>query len=308
MNRNVIVTCALTGAGDTAAKNENVPVAPEEIAADAIAAAKAGASVVHIHVRDPRTTQGSRETAYYAEVLRLIRAQDDVDPVINMTAGMGGDLFIDPENPTQAVEGTDLVPQGERLAHVRELRPEICTLDCGSLNFGEGSQLYISTPDMLRAGAEEIRSLGVKPELEIFDTGHLWFANQMFAEGLLDTPPMYQLCMGIPYGAPADVRLLSAMADMVPEEAEWTSFSIGRNQFPWVANSVLHGGHVRVGLEDNLYLSKGVKATNAGLTSRAVDVVEKLGASVASPDEAREILGLPVGGARENAARKDVTR
>lgn len=294
MNRNVIVTCALTGAGDTAGKNKNVPVTPQEIADDAVAAARAGAAVVHIHVRDPQTAQGSRDVALYSEVLDLIRKVDDVSPVINMTAGMGGDLFIDPKNPRVAVEGTDLVPQSERLDHVRKLRPEICTLDCGSLNFGEGSQLYISTPDMLREGAEEIRSLGVKPELEIFDTGNLWFANQMYAEGLLDSPPLYQLCMGIPYGAPADVGLLDAMVNMLPPDAQWTSFSIGRNQMPWVANSVLHGGHVRVGLEDNLYLAKGVKATNAKLTERAVSIVENLGASVASPDEAREMLNLPV--------------
>lgn len=294
MNRTVILTCALTGAGDTAAKNANVPVTPQQIADDAVAAARAGASVVHIHVRDPETTQGSREVAYYEEVLGLIREVDDVDPVINMTAGMGGDLVIDPENPTQSVEGTDLVSQSERLAHVRKLRPEICTLDCGSLNFGEGSQLYVSTPDMLRQGAEEIRSLGVKPELEIFDTGQLWFANQMYAEGLLDSPPLYQLCMGIPYGAPADVGLLGAMVKMLPQGAQWASFSIGRNQLPWLANSVLHGGHARVGLEDNLYMSKGVKATNAELTQRAVGIIEDLGASVATPNEARQILNLPL--------------
>lgn len=291
MNRKVIVTCALTGAGDTTGRSEHVPVTPEEIATDAIEAARAGASVVHIHVRDVETGQGSRDVALYREVVRLVR-DSDVDPVINLTAGMGGDLFLDPGEPTKQLPGTDLVSGLERLAHVEELRPEICTIDCGSLNFGEGSQVYISTPDMLREGAARIKELGVKPEMEIFDTGNLWFANIMVEEGLIAPPPLYQLCMGIPYGAPVNAGLLQAMVNMLPQGAQWTSFAIGRDQLPWVAQSVLLGGHVRVGLEDNLYLSKGVKATNAQLTERAIQIVKDLGSSVATPDEAREILQL----------------
>ena len=295
MSRKVILTCALTGAGETTTKSENVPVTPEQIADDAIAAARAGASVVHIHVREPETGQGSRKVEYYREVLERIAASD-VNPVINTTAGMGGDLMLDPENPLQPLEGTDLVNQTERLAHVTELRPEMCTIDCGSLNFGEGSMVYVSTPDMLRQGAAAIRDLGVKPEMEIFDTGNLWFANVMVAEGLLDPPPLYPLCMGIPYGAPADPGLLESMVKLLPEGAQWASFAIGRNQFPWVAQSVLLGGHVRVGLEDNLYLRKGVKATNAQLVEKAVGIIGSLGEQVATPDEARELLNL--GGAR----------
>ena len=291
MNRKVIVTCALTGAGDTTGRSEHVPVTPQEIARDAIEAARAGASVVHIHVRDIETKQGSRDVALYREVVRLVR-DSDVDPVINLTAGMGGDLFLDPGEPTKQLPGTDLVSGLERLAHVEELRPEICTIDCGSLNFGEGSQLYISTPDMLREGAARIMELGVKPEMEIFDTGNLWFANIMVEEGLIAPPPLYQLCMGIPYGAPVNAGLLQAMVHMLPTGAQWTSFAIGRDQLPWVAQSVLLGGHVRVGLEDNLYLSKGIKATNAQLTERAIAIINDLGASVATPDEAREILQL----------------
>jgi uncharacterized protein (DUF849 family) len=291
MNRKVIVTCALTGAADTTGKSEHVPVTPEQIADNAIAAARAGASVVHIHVRDVETGQGSRDLALYREVVRLVR-ESDVDPVINLTAGMGGDLILDPGEPTKQLPGTDLVSGLERLAHVEELRPEICTIDCGSLNFGEGSQVYISTPDMLREGAERIKELGVKPEMEIFDTGNLWFANIMVEEGLIAPPPLYQLCMGIPYGAPVNAGLLHAMVNMLPKGAQWTSFAIGRDQLPWVAQAVLLGGHVRVGLEDNLYLSKGVKATNAQLTERAIQIVHDLGASVATPDEAREILQL----------------
>lgn len=291
MNRKVIVTCAVTGAGDTTGKSEHVPITPEQIADNAIAAARAGASVVHIHVRDVETGQGSRDVSLYREVVRLVR-ESDADPVINLTAGMGGDLILDPGEPTKLLPGTDLVSALERLTHVEELRPEICTIDCGSLNFGEGSQVYISTPDMLREGAERIKELGVKPEMEIFDTGNLWFANIMVEEGLIAPPPLYQLCMGIPYGAPVNAGLLHAMVNMLPKGAEWTSFAIGRDQLPWVAQSVLLGGHVRVGLEDNLYLSKGVKATNAQLTERAIQIVHDLGASVATPDEAREILHL----------------
>ncbi|PQZ97099.1 NADPH:quinone reductase [Arthrobacter sp. MYb224] len=293
MNRKIILTCALTGAGDTTAKSEFVPVTPEEIAKDAIAAARAGASVVHIHVRDLQTKLSSRKVEYYREVVERVRASE-VDPVINLTAGMGGDLVLDPQNPTAQLPGTDLVSGLERLPHVEQLLPEICTLDCGSLNFGDGSNLYVSTPDMLREGAARIQQLGVRPELEIFDTGNLWFANVMVQEGLIYPPPLYQLCMGVPYGAPVDPGLLHAMVNLLPKGAEFTSFAIGANQLPWVAQSVLAGGHARVGLEDNLYLSKGVKATNAQLTDRAVGIIESLGAEVATPDEAREILDLKV--------------
>ncbi|HEY2059634.1 MAG TPA: 3-keto-5-aminohexanoate cleavage protein [Amycolatopsis sp.] len=291
MNHEVIVTCALTGAGDTVGRSPHVPVTPAEIAASAIEAANAGAAVVHIHVREPGTGAPSREVALYREAVRLIR-ESDVDVVVNLTAGMGGDLVLDQEDPLKPVDGTDLVGALERLPHVEELLPDICTLDCGSLNFGEGSQLYVSTPDMLRLGAGRIQELGVKPELEIFDTGHLWFASKMVEEGLIDAPPLFQLCMGIPYGAPADPGLLGAMVKLLPEGAQWASFAIGRDQMPWVAQSVLLGGHVRVGLEDNLYLARGVKATNGQLVERAVGIVNDLGATVVGPDRARQILGL----------------
>src|SRR5699024_4809468 len=220
--------------GDTTGQSERVPVSPEEIANDAIAAARAGASVVHIHVRDLETKQGSREVAHYREVVRRIRAAD-VDPVINLTAGMGGDLVVDPQDPLTTMPGTDLINALDRLPHVEELLPEICTIDCGTLNFGEGSNIYVSTPDMIRAGSKRIQALGVRPELEIFDTGNLWFANVLVEEGLIDAPPLYQLCMGIPYGAPADPGLLAAMVDMLPTGAQFTSFAIGANQLPWVA-------------------------------------------------------------------------
>jgi uncharacterized protein (DUF849 family) len=291
MNRKVMITCALTGAGDTTGRSEHVPVTPAQIAESGIAAARAGATIVHVHVRDPETGQGSREVAFYREAVERIRAAD-VDVIINTTAGMGGDLVLDPRDPTTFVEGTDLVNGTERLKHVEEVMPDICTLDCGSLNFGDGSLVYVSTPDMLREGAQRIQELGVRCEMEIFDTGHLWFARQLVEEGLIGEPPMFQLCMDIPYGAPADPALLATMVDQLPDNAVWASFALGRMQMPWVAQSVLLGGHVRVGLEDNLYLSRGVKATNAQLVERARTLVEAMGVEVATPDDAREILRL----------------
>lgn len=295
MNRNVIVTCALTGAGDTVGRSEHVPVTPEQIANAGIEAAKAGAAIVHVHVRDPETGKGSREVAFYREAVERIR-DSGVNVVINTTAGMGGDLVLDPDDPTTFLEGTDLVSGVERLKHVEELLPDICTLDCGSLNFGEGSLVYVSTPDMLRAGARRIQELGVRCEMEVFDTGHLWFARQLVEEGLIDAPAMFQLCMDIPYGAPANPALLMAMVNQLPEGSQWASFALGRMQMPWAAQSVLLGGHVRVGLEDNLYLSRGVKATNGQLVERAVTLVETMGSKVASPDEARELLDLKARG------------
>ncbi|MFD3365352.1 3-keto-5-aminohexanoate cleavage protein [Streptomyces albidoflavus] len=291
MTENVIITCALTGAGDTVRKSPHVPVTPEQIARNAVEAAAAGAAVVHIHVRDPETGDPSRDPKLYREVVERIK-ETGTDVVINLTAGMGGDLVIDPDDPLTHLPGTDLVGGLERLPHVEDLLPDICTLDCGSLNFGDGSNLYVSTPDMLRAGARRIQELGVRPELEIFDTGQLWFAKQLLAEGLLDAPTVFQLCMGIPWGAPADPGVLQSMVNMLPDGARWASFALGRMQMPWVAQSILLGGHVRVGLEDNLYLGKGDKATNAQLVERAVTLTESIGARVATPDEARATLGL----------------
>ncbi|MBZ6284217.1 3-keto-5-aminohexanoate cleavage protein [Streptomyces olivaceus] len=291
LTENVIITCALTGAGDTVRKSPHVPVTPEQIARSAVEAAGAGAAVVHIHVRDPETGAPSRDPKLYREVVERVK-ETGTDVVINLTAGMGGDLVIDPDDPLTHLPGTDLVSGLERLPHVEDLLPDICTLDCGSLNFGDGSNLYVSTPDMLRTGARRIQELGVRPELEIFDTGQLWFAKQLLAEGLLDNPTVFQLCMGIPWGAPADPGVLQSMVNMLPDGARWASFALGRMQMPWVAQSILLGGHVRVGLEDNLYLGKGNKATNAQLVERAVAITESIGARVATPDEARATLGL----------------
>ena len=292
MNFEVVITCAVTGAGDTVGKHPAIPITPKQIAAAAIDAAGAGAAIVHCHVRDPETGKGAREVALYRETVDRIRSAE-TDVVINLTAGMGGDLVIGPDHaPTKVGEDTDLVGALERLPHVEELLPEICSLDCGSLNFGDGSLVYVSTPDMLRRGAKRIRELGVKPELEIFDTGNLSFALQLLKEDLLDSPALFQLCHGIPWGAPADVGVLKSSVDQLPPDANWTAFALGRFQMAFAAQAVILGGNVRVGLEDNLYLEKGVFASNAQLVERARNIIELMGARVVGPEEARVKFGL----------------
>ena len=292
MNTDVIITCAVTGAGDTVGKHPDIPVTPAQIADAAIDAAKAGAAIVHCHVRDPVTGKGARDVSLYREVVARIR-DCATDVVINLTSGMGGDLFIGPEEaPTEFGAETDLVGALDRIPHIEELLPEICSLDCGSYNFGEGNLVYVSTPDMLRRGAKRIQELGVKPELEVFDTGHLSFTKQLIEEGLIDDPPLFQLCFGIPWAAPADVGVLKSWVELLPPGSNWTAFAISRNQMPFAAQSMLLDGHVRVGLEDNLYLERGVFATNAQLVERARKIVELMGARVLGPDEAREKFGL----------------
>lgn len=291
MNHNVIITCAVTGAGDTVDKHPAIPVTPAQIAAAAVEAAQAGATVVHCHVRDPKTGKGSRDPALYREVMERIR-DSGVDVIVNLTAGMGGDLEIGGgEAPMRFGPGTDLVGPLARLVHVEELLPDICTLDCGTLNFGDGDTIYVSTPAALRAGARRITELGVKAELEIFDTGHLWFANQMIKEGLLKGP-IFQLCLGIPWGAPADTTTMKAMVDNLPPGVTWAGFGIGRMQMPMAAQAVLLGGNVRVGLEDNLWLDKGVPASNGSLVERVIELLHCLGAKPMTPTEGRVKMGL----------------
>ena len=291
MNPHVIITCALTGAGDTVDKHPAIPVTPTQIAAAAVEAAKAGATVVHCHVRDPQSGKGSRDPALYREVMARIR-DSGVDIIVNLTAGMGGDLEIGGgENPLAFGPATDLVGPLTRLVHVEELLPDICTLDCGTLNFGDGDTIYVSTPAALRAGARRITELGVKAELEIFDTGHLWFANQMIKEGLL-RDPLFQLCLGIPWGAPADTTTMKAMVDNLPAGATWAGFGIGRMQMPMAAQAVLLGGHVRVGLEDNLWLDKGVPASNGSLVERVIKLIECMGVRPMTPAQGRVKMGL----------------
>ncbi|HTE59154.1 MAG TPA: 3-keto-5-aminohexanoate cleavage protein [Solirubrobacteraceae bacterium] len=294
MNPEVFITCAVTGAGDTTRASDRVPVSPREIADAAIDAARAGAAVVHIHVRDPATGRGSRDTELYREVVERVRSSD-VDAVLNLTAGMGGDLVLGGEDAPLPVDeaGTDMAGAAERVAHVAELRPEICTLDCGTMNFAAGGDyVMVNTPGMLRAMARRIRELGVRPELEVFDTGHLVMVKDLIREGLVDAPPMIQLCMGIPYGAPDDPTTLLALVNQLPAGAVFSAFSIGRMQLPYVAMAALAGGNARVGLEDNIYLSRGVLATNAQLVERAVTILEAMNVRVLGPAEVRDKLAL----------------
>jgi uncharacterized protein (DUF849 family) len=292
MNRNVIVSCAVTGSGNTVGRHPAIPVTPEEIATASIEAAKAGAAIAHIHVREPDSGKPSRRVELYAEVVERIR-DSDTDVIINLTTGMGGDLFLGPdENPLDLTSDTDLVGQVERMKHVEALLPEICSLDCGSFNYDEGNYVYVSSPGMLRLGAQRLQSIGVKPELEVFDLGHVSFAKQLLAEGLLDEPPLFQVCLGIRWAAEANPRNFLTMVDQLPEGANWAGFGVGAMEMPMVAQAVLLGGNVRVGLEDNLFLERGVHASNAQLVERACNIVSLMGANIQSAAEARQSLGL----------------
>ena len=293
MNYEVFITAAVTGSGDTVGKSDKVPVTPQEIAEAAIESAKAGAAIAHCHVRDPETGAPARKVEYYREVVERIR-EADTDVVINLTAGMGGDLTLGPvEQPLPPLaEGTDMAGATERMEHVSTLLPEICTLDCGTLNFGHGDYVMTNTPSMLRAMAQQMTDLGVRPEIEAFDTGHLWFAKQLVEEGIIEDPVMVQLCMGIPWGAPNDMNTYMAMVNNVPDSWVWSAFSIGRMQMPYVAAAALAGGNIRVGLEDNLYLDRGVFATNAQLVERAANIATNMGAKIIGPDAVRERLKL----------------
>jgi len=292
MNREVFVTCAVTGSGGTQDRSPHVPRSPQQIADSAIAAAKAGAAVVHCHVREPETGAPSRDVTLFREVTDRIRAAE-VDVVLNLTAGMGGDIvFGGAQSPLPLAEGTDMAGATERLAHVAECLPEICTLDCGTMNFAEADYVMTNTPGMLQAMGRGITELGVKPEIEAFDTGHLWYAKQLVRDGIIEPDALVQLCMGIPWGAPDDLNTFMAMVNNVPDDWTFSAFSLGRNQMGYVAASVLAGGHVRVGLEDNLMLEKGVLAENWQLVERAVGIVERMGARVLRPQEVREKLRL----------------
>ncbi|WP_407114650.1 3-keto-5-aminohexanoate cleavage protein [Bradyrhizobium sp. LMG 9283] len=289
----VFITCAVTGGG--AVTTPNVPITPEEIADSAIEAARAGAAVVHIHVRDPKTGRGSRDPALYRKVVQRIR-DSNVNPVINLTAGMGCDLVLGgPDCPLPAAAGTDMASAQERLVHVEELRPEICTLDCGTMNFRGGREyVMVNTAGMLSAMAARVQKLGVRPELEVFDSGHLLHVHELIEEGVIDNPPLVQLCMGIRYGAPDNLTNLLALIHQLPPGAIYSTFSIGRKQLPYAALAPLVGANVRVGLEDNRYLARGQLATNAGLVQRTVEILDRMGVRVMSPDEVRQKLALKV--------------
>ncbi len=292
-NLTPFITCAVTGSGGTQDRSPHVPRSPEQIANSAIDAAKAGAAIVHCHVRDPETGAPSRRIELYREVTERIR-DSEIDMVLNFTAGMGGDMvFGDVENPLPLnTAGTDMAGATERVAHVAECLPEICTLDCGTMNFAEADYVMTNTPGMLRAMGQMMTDLGVRPEIEVFETGHLWFAKQLVEEGIIQGPVMIQMCMGIPWGAPDDLNTFMSMVNNTPEDWTFSAFSIGRNEMPFAAAAMLSGGNIRVGLEDNLWLDKGVLATNAQLVERAATIVTNMGATLMTPAEVREKMKL----------------
>ena len=293
MRKKVFITAALTGSGSTQDRSDKVPRSPEQIANDAIEAAKAGAAVVHCHVRDPETGAPARDVHLYKEVVERIRASD-TDVVVNLTAGMGGDIvFGPPDAPLPLQEaGTDMVSGAERVEHLEVCRPEIATLDCGTMNFAEADYVMTNTPGMLRDMAQRMTDLGIQIEIEAFDTGHLWFAKQLVEEGVIRDPVMVQLCMGIPWGAPDDMNTFMAMVNNVPSDWVYSAFSIGKNQMPFVAAAVLSGGNVRVGLEDNLWLERGRLASNAELVEKASGIIRAMGVDIMTPAEVRAELNL----------------
>jgi len=292
INRQVFITCAVPGSGGTQERSPHVPRSPRQIADSAIEAARAGAAVVHCHVRDPDTGAPSRDPALYRELTEYVRAAE-VDVILNLTTGMGGDLILGSvEQPLPPGPGTDMAGASERMLPIEQCLPEICTLDCGTMNFAEADYVMTNTPGMLRAMGSRITELGVQAEIEAFDTGHLWFARQLVEEGVLKDPVLVQLCMGVPWGAPDDLNTLLAMVNNVPADWHWSAFSLGVHQMPYVAAAVLAGGNVRVGLEDNLYLDRGILATNAQLVEKAARIITDLGAELLSPAQVRDKLGL----------------
>jgi 3-dehydrocarnitine:acetyl-CoA trimethylamine transferase len=291
MTRKVMITCAVTGgAADTPKKNPAVPVTPEQIADAVIGAREAGATIAHIHVRDPKTGGPSQDVAYYREVVERIRRSGS-DILINLTTGPGSRFVPSEQNPAVGGPGTTMTAPLERVRHVIELRPDLCSLDVGSMNFGETG--FVNTPAHLRTMANAIAAAGVKPELEVFEPGHIMLARRMVEQGDIGASPLFQICLGIPWGSPATPESMLHMRDLLPSGAIWAGFGISRMQFPMAAQAVILGGHVRVGLEDNLYIEHGVLApSNAALVERAVQIVKLLGAQVATPEETRRMLGL----------------
>lgn len=293
MNREVFITAAVTGSGGTQDRSPHVPRSPKEIADSAIACAKAGAAIVHCHVRDPVTGAPARDPKLYRELVELIRASD-TDVIINLTAGMGGDIVTGGATKPLPLDekGTDMIPAFDRVEHVLDSRPEICTLDCGTMNFAEADYIMANTPSMLDECAKLMTESGVQIEIEAFDAGHLWLAKNLVERGLIKDPVLLQLCMGIRWGAPDDLNTFMAMVNNVPKDWTFSAFSIGRNEMPFVAASILAGGNVRVGLEDNLFLEKGVLAKNEQLVEKAKGIIEAMGARVLSVAEVREKLKL----------------
>jgi uncharacterized protein (DUF849 family) len=289
MRDKVIVTCAVTGSGDTVDKHPAIPVTPEQIATAAIEAGEAGAAIAHIHVRDPRTGKASRDVALFREVVERIRASRS-DIVINLSCGAGARYDPHPDDPRLHGPGSTMASPADRVRHVTELRPELCSLDVATMNMGEFA--FVHVPRHLREMCALMRAAGAKLELEVFDSGHIRLARHLIDAGHVDAPPLFQVVLGVAWGAPQTPAAMMFMRDQLPAGANWAAFGISRMEFPMVAQAVLLGGHVRVGLEDNLWLEKGVPATNAQLVEKAVRIVRLLGPEVATPAEARAMLGL----------------
>ena len=290
MQRKVMIACAVTGSADTPSRNPAVPVTPEQIAASALDAAKAGAAIVHIHVRDPKTTKPSMDGALYREVVERIRSSGS-DVLINLTTGPGARFIPGAEEPLKAAAGSTLALPAARVRHVVELKPEICSLDMGSMNMG--GQVFVNTPSHLEAMAVAIREAGVTPELEVFEAGHLMLARRLIETGHVKPPGLFQICLGISWGQPATSEAVNYMRSLLPSDCVWFAFGISLHQFPIAAQTVLLGGHVRVGLEDNLYLEKGkLTPSNAALVEKAANIIEILGDHVATPADARQMLGM----------------
>ncbi len=289
MSRDVIITCAVTGSHQNFHKHPDYPITPQQIAAACLEARQAGAAIVHVHVRDPETGVPVGDTALYREVVERIRDAGS-DILINLTTGYGGRFAPSEDDPRQAGPGTSLIAPEARVAHVEELKPEICSLDVGTFNFG--ASVFMNTPEHLRIMAARIKAAGVKPEIEVFEPGHIIFANQMIEEGLIEDPPMFQLCLGILYASPATSEAITFLSSLLPEGARWSAFGVSRQQFPMAAEAVAQGGNLRVGLEDNLYLGKGEFASNGQLVEKAAQIVREAGGEPAEPARAREILGL----------------
>jgi uncharacterized protein (DUF849 family) len=289
MNKDVFITCAVTGAGDSTGRSPLVPKTPAEIAEACLDAARAGAAIVHVHVRDPDTGKASRKLEYYDEVVERIRASD-VDVIINLTCGMGGMMVLDPDNPAIMTADSDMATPYERIEHVGRLRPEICTIDCGSMNFG--GNIAINRTADLEKMARHAMEWGVKPELEVFDMGQVGIALTLISRGVVPGDPLFQFCLGIDGGAPATAESITAMRAMIPANANWAAFGISHHEMPMAALAVIMGGNVRVGLEDNLYLERGVLATNAQLVEKAARIIRDLGANILSPAETRQKLKL----------------
>lgn len=293
MSNKTIVTCAITGGHNSYANNfrghPEYPVTPQQIANNAIEAGKAGAAIAHIHVRNPDTGERSGDPALFREVVDRIRDSGS-EVLINLTSSEGARFIPDRDEPKKGGEGTTLKKPLDRLVHIEELRPDICTLDVGTFNFGE--VIFVNTPEDLRIMAKRIQEIGVKPEIEVFELGHIEFAKKLIDQDLIDAPPMFQICLGIPHASPAVPEVLNLMQSRLPANARWSAFGISRDEFLIAAQSVALGGNVRVGLEDNLYLNKGEFASNVQLVEKAVRVISELGGEPAEPAEARQMLGL----------------